>query len=420
MADLPNRRTVLATGAASALAACAPPASMDTANFTELGLATVEATLERHITRGSAPGGVGLVSRGGETHVFPVGFKALQGDEPIARNTLFRIASMTKPLTAMAAMLLIDEGRFTLDEPAERLLPELANRQVLARLDAPLSEVVPASRPITIRDIMASTLGWGVLFEPYPIAQAAAQIPGFGMPDPAAPFTNDSFMAALAGLPLMAQPGERWFYSLASNLQGVLVARASGLSFPDFLARRVTGPLGMADTGFFAPPEKVSRLTTAYRPAAGQLALYDPPNGRYAKPPSFAAGDAGLVSTADDYLAFARFLMTGQTTDGRRLLSDRSLSEMKTNHLTNPQRWYGRQILGPDRGWGYGMAVSVRPTPEGFSAGAYGWDGGFGTSWINDPARDLTAILLTQRLFDGPQAPQMHQDFRKAAVKAVA
>lgn len=420
MATLPDRRTLLAGAASLTAAACTPRPTANTANFTEIGLATLEATLERHVTHGSAPGAVGVVSRGGETHVFPVGFKALQGDEPTARNTIFRIASMTKPLTAVAAMMLIDEGRFTLDEPADRLLPELANRQVLARLDAPLSETVPANRPITIRDIMASTLGWGILFEPYPIAQATAQIPGFGMPNPAAPFTNDSFMAALAGLPLMAQPGERWFYSLASNLQGVLIARASDLSFPDFLARRVTGPLGMADTGFFAPPEKLSRLATAYMPTAGKLELYDPPGGRYAKPPSFAAGDAGLVSTADDYLAFARFLMTGQTADGRALLSDRSLAELKTNHLTPAQRWYGRQILGPYRGWGYGMSVLVKPTPEGFKPGAYGWDGGFGTTWINDPARDLTAILLTQRIFDGPDAPQMHKDFQAAAVKALA
>lgn len=360
------------------------------------------------------------MSRGGETQVFTAGFKALTGAEPMQRDTIFRIASMTKPLTAAAVMMLIDEGKFTLDEPAERLLPELANRQVLARIDAPLAETVPANRPITIRDILNFTLGWGVQFQPSPLLQAAQAIPGFGMPNPTAAFTNDSFMAALGVLPLMAQPGERWLYSLGSNIQGVLVARASGLSFADFLARRVTGPLDMTDTAFFVPPEKLSRLSSAYRPIKGQLELYDAPNGRYAKPPSFAAGDSGLVSTVDDYLNFARFMLTGQAPDGRALLSARSLAEMKTNHLTNPQRWYGRQILGPNRGWGYGMGVQLTASPEGVPRGAYGWDGGFGTSWFNDPTRDLTVILLTQRIFDGPEPPQIHKDFQAAAMKGLA
>lgn len=415
----PHRRAVLAGAAALAASACTPKAAVSP-NFTELGLASLEATLERHITRGSAPGAVGLVSRGGETQVFTAGFKALTGAEPMQRDTIFRIASMTKPLTAAAVMMLIDEGKFTLDEPAERLLPELANRQVLARIDAPLAETVPANRPITIRDILNFTLGWGVQFQPSPILQAAQAIPGFGMPNPTAAFTNDSFMAALGALPLMAQPGERWLYSLGSNIQGVLVARASGFSFPDFLARRVTGPLDMANTGFFVPPEKVSRLSSAYRHIKGQLELYDAPNGRYAKPPSFAAGDSGLVSTVDDYLNFARFMLTGETPDGRALLSAKSLAEMKANHLSNPQRWYGRQILGPNRGWGYGMGVYLAASPEGVPRGAYGWDGGFGTSWFNDPARDLTVILLTQRIFDGPEPPQIHKDFQAAAMKGLA
>jgi CubicO group peptidase (beta-lactamase class C family) len=419
MSTRPDRRAILAAGGALALSACAPKAA-ESGAFTELGVATLEATLDRHVNAGAAPGAVGLVSREGETHVFTAGFKALQSDDPMQRDTLFRIASMTKPLTATAVMLLVDEGKFTLDEPAERLLPELANRQVLARPDAPLGEVVPANRPITIRDLLTFTLGWGVAFEPWPIIQATQNIPGFGMPNPAAPFTNDSFMATLANLPLMAQPGERWLYSLGSNIQGVLVARASGLSFPDFLARRVTGPLGMKDTGFFLAPDKLSRLSTAYMPTNGKLELYDQPNGRYAKAPSFAAGDAGLVSSIDDYFAFARFLMTGGTSDGRRLLSDASLNDMRANHLTAAQRASGRQILGPYQGWGYGMAVTMQPTPEGLRPGAYGWAGGFGTSWFNDPSRDLTAILLTQRIFDGPEPPSLHRAFQAAAVRAVA
>jgi CubicO group peptidase (beta-lactamase class C family) len=381
-------------------------------------LAELERTLQDRIAQGDAPGLVGLLSRDGETHAIAAGRMALDGP-PMPREAIFRLASMTKPVTAAAAMMLVEEGRLRLDEPVERLAPELANRRVLRTPASGLDYTVPARRPITLEDVLTFRLGWGVLFEPdLPIVKATEGIPGFGMPDPDSPLTPGAFMARLGALPLMAQPGERWLYTAGSNVLGVLIARAAGQPLETVFQERILGPLGMADTGFFVPPPKIPRVVTGYTKETGAYVLFDKPDGRYAKPPVFPAGDSGLVSTADDFARFARFLFSGLAPDGRRLLSQASLKAMQTNYLTPAQREDGQMILGPGRGWGYGLGVIVEPTPWGHQPGAYGWDGGFGTSWFNDPALGLTAILLTQRVFDSPDPPQVHKAFWRGAYAA--
>jgi CubicO group peptidase (beta-lactamase class C family) len=389
--------------------------------FTQAGLAKLEATLKDQLARGAAPGFVALMSRGEETHAFPMGTMTLGGQAPVTRDTIFRLASMTKPVTAAAIMMLVEAGKLRLDEPVDRLLPELADRRVLKRIDGPLDETAPADRPITLEDVMSFRLGWGIVFaEDYPIVKATQALAGFGMPNPASPMGPDEWLKALGRLPLMAQPGARWLYTLGSNIQGVLVARASGKPFDAFVQDRILGPLGMVDTAFWVPPDKRARTITGYMPQDGKLALFDPPDGMYARPPAFPAGDSGLVSTADDYLAFTRFLRTGLSPDGRRLLGAASLKAMETDHLTAAQRKDGELILGPGRGWGNGMGVVAETTPDGLTPGTYGWDGGFGTSWFTDPGNGLTAILLTQRVFDGPEGSPIHNVFRKAALGALA
>lgn len=387
--------------------------------FSEQGLRDLQAALKAEVDRGAIPGLVGLVSRDGETHAFPAGAMAL-GGPPVPRDAIFRIASMTKPLTAAVAMMLVEEGKLRLEQPIDRLAPELANRQVLRRIDAPLDDTVPATRAITLKDVLTFRLGWGVLFTDVPIMQAAADLPGFGMPNPAWPHGPDRFMAELGKLPLMAQPGERWLYTLGSNVLGVLIARAEGKPLDQVFRERLLEPLGMSDTGFFVPPQKSARLITGYVNQDGRLAPFDPWNGMYATAPAFPAGDSGLVSTADDFARFAAFLRTGLAPDGRRLLSAASLQAMTTNHLTPEQIADGVDILGPGRGWGYGLGVFVGDDPYGRPVGAYGWDGGFGTTWFDDPATGLTAILLTQRVFDSPDPPAVHKAFWKGALAAVA
>ena len=389
-------------------------------SFTDEGLQRLDAGLRRHVTEGSAPGLVGVVAQGAETHAFVVGRMMLDGPEPMRRDAIFRIASMTKPITAVAALMMVEEGRLRLDEPVERLLPELAGRRVLRRLDSPVEDTVPAVRPISVEDVFTFRLGWGVLFDPdLPIQALADGLPGFGMPDPTSPLTPDAYMRRLHDLPLMAQPGERWLYTVGSNVLGVLVERAAGKPLDAVMRERIFEPLGMSDTGFWIPREKIGRTTTGYMPDDGRLSLFDRPDGRYAKPPAFPAGDSGLVSTADDYLRFARFLFTGQAEDGRQLVSTSTLEAMRTNRLSPEQMADGTEILGPGWGWGLGVGVLVGENPYGVRKGAFGWNGGFGTSWFNDPAQDLVAILMTQRVFDGPDPPRLHKDFWRGAYAAL-
>lgn len=423
MIQHPNRRLVLAGATAVAAGfggAFAMATRRSAMGFHKDGLATLDEGLRAHVATGSPPGLVALVSRGEASHVVPVGAMTTEGRPPVQRDTIFRLASMTKPITAVAAMMLVEDGRLKLDEPIDRLAPELAKRRVLKRMDGPLDDTVPARRSITLEDVLTFRLGWGIDFNPEaPFVKASAEIPGFGMPNPSSPVTPDQFMQQLGALPLQAQPGERWLYTLGSNVLGVLVARASGKPLDVFFQERILGPLGMKDTGFYVPADKISRLVTGYMNAGGKLVPFEPYNGMYAEPPAFPAGDSGLVSTADDFGAFAKFLFTGLAPDGKRLLSEASLKTMTTDHLTAAQREGGREILGPSRGFGYGIGVFTSGHPQGIAPGAYGWDGGFGTSWFNDPAQGLTAILLTQRVFDSSDPPQVHKDFWRGAYDAL-
>jgi CubicO group peptidase (beta-lactamase class C family) len=385
--------------------------------FSADGLKHLDQMLAAHIHQGAAPGLVAVVAKGLDTYVSVHGVMGLDDARPVRRDTIFRISSMTKPIVAAAAMMLIDDGKLALDEPITRLAPELADLRVLKSIEGPLDETVPAARAITVEDVLSFRLGWGIVFsDTYPIAQAVQGLPGFGMPDPRSPITPDGYIERLGELPLMAQPGERWMYNAGSALLGVLIARAAGAPLDRVLAERVFAPLGMADTSFGVPRDHVNRMITAYAPHEGALVLFDPPDGMFAIKPSFPGGEAGLVSTADDYVAFARFMQTGLTPSGRRLLSTEALQAMTTDRLTAAQRKDGSFILGLGRGWGLGVGVVAEDGVHWEPKGAYGWDGGFGSSWFNDPASGLCAILLTQRVFDSPEPPPLHQDFCKAAL----
>jgi CubicO group peptidase (beta-lactamase class C family) len=349
---------------------------------------------------------------------------ALGGLAPMRRDTIFRITSMTKPVTAAAAMMLVEDGRLRLDEPVDRLLPELAGRRVLKRIDGPLDDTVAANRPIVVEDLLSFRLGLGIVLAPpgaYPIQRAIAELDllGFGPPDPSVPYDPDEWIRRLGTLPLMAQPGETWMYTTGSNVLGVLIARASGRSLPAFLQDRIFAPLGMTDTGFHVPPEKLGRLPTCYRPTPEGLLLYDDPaDSAWARPPAFPQGDAGLVSTVDDYFAFSRLLSRKGRVDRRHLLSQASVEAMTHNHLTPEQGATGGVILAADHGWGYGLAVALKDTGDGEPAGSYGWSGGFGTSWLVEPSTDRTSIVMTQTMFGSPEPPTLHQDVWRAVFGA--
>jgi CubicO group peptidase (beta-lactamase class C family) len=371
------------------------------------------------VTSGELPGYVALVHRHGETYVATAGGLELGGDAPMRRDTIFRIASMTKPITAVATMILVEECRLRLDDPVDDLLPELANRRVLRSLDAELDDTVPAVRPITVRDLLTFRPGIGlVLAQPgtYPIQRAideAGATPGLDTPD----FGPDEWIRRLGGLPLVHQPGEAWMYHIGADILGVLIARAAGQPFGDFLRERVFAPLGMADTGFHVPPDRRDRLAAAYEPdpRTGEFVRRDDPRDR---PPAFASGGGGLVSTADDYLAFSRMLLNGGRHDGGRILSRPAVELMTTDHLTPAQKAGNEIFFGPG-GWGFGVQVDTCVDNLYIRPGRFGWSGGLGTTAYTDPGEGLVGMLLTQRAMTSPVPPPVMFDFWTCAYAAI-
>jgi CubicO group peptidase (beta-lactamase class C family) len=334
---------------------------------------------------------------------------------------------MTKPVTATAAMMLVEDGRLRLDDPVDDLLPELANRRVLRSLDGAIDDTVPARRPITVRDLLTFRCGYGMLAAPpgAPIWDAIIEA-GFapGPPQPANDPEPDEWMRRLATLPLAHQPGEQWLYHTGSDILGVLIARASSRTFPEFLRERVFEPLGMVDTGCHVPAADVDRLTTAYfaDPGSGSLEIFDPAaGGQWTAPPAFPSGAAGLVSTIDDFHAFSVMLASNGFFRGDRLLSRPSVELMMTDQLTAEQKAVSSMGDGffDAFGWGFGMAVCTKRVDVETNPGRVGWDGGLGTAWTVDRGETLVTILMTQKLWDSPRPPKVVRDFRTAAYAAL-
>jgi CubicO group peptidase (beta-lactamase class C family) len=406
-----HRRTLLAGATAigtSALTGVLPggpaAASAGTSGSWRTGLARLHDAMAARVARRELVGIVYAVAHRGRLHVDTIGTLALDGNEPMRRGTPFRIASLTKPIIAAATMMLVEDGWLALDEPVDRLLPELANRRVLTRIGGPLDQTVPAVRPITVEDLLTFRMGHGMIFEPsfqppYPIITAADDLRlVMAQPDPRTPHNPDEWIRRFGTLPLMWQPGQRWQYNSAALVLGVLIARAARQPLETFLRKRLFRPLGMKHTGFSLPPADAFRLPGLYmtNQQTGQLELQpgSPPD-EWTRPPAFPSGAAGLASTIDDYLAFSRFLLNRGVHHGRRLLSAESIRLLTTNHLTPQQLADAGPFPLTGRGWGYGMAVSVVSDAVS-EPGRYGWEGGYGTSWFNDPHHDLIAIALTQ------------------------
>ena len=396
---------------------------MSSGALSKTRLGRLREVMAGYVERGEIPGLVTVVARHGEVHAATFGTLTAGAGQPVQLDTIFRISSMTKPVTAVAALILAEECDIRLDEPVDRLLPELAGRRVLTRPDGPLSDTVPAVRPITVRDLLTFRLGFGIVLAPpgtVPIGKAMDDLGlAQGMPAPQTPPGPDEWIRRLGTLPLMHQPGERWMYSTGSDVLGVLIARASGRPFADFLRERVFGPLGMADTGFSVPPGKLGRLATSYwtDPATGGTAVYDEPGGQWSRPPAFPSGAGGLVSTAADYLAFADMLRAGGVRGGERILSRPSVELMTTDQLTAEQK----ALSGPfdHSGWGFGVSVITCRTGIARKAGSYGWTGGMGSAWYNDPAEDMITIVMTQRAWESPAPPGVCLDFWTWAYQAI-
>jgi CubicO group peptidase (beta-lactamase class C family) len=399
---------------------------MSNAGLSKARLETMHDVLAGYVERAELPGLVSFVCRRGESYVDAIGTKAVGERDAMTRDTIFRIASMTKPVTAVAALILVEECKLRLDDAVDELLPELANRQVVKALAGPLDDTVPSHRSITVRDLLTFRLGYGVVAEPaglYPVQDALYELLLQGMPGAFAPPAPDEWMRRLGTLPLMYQPGEKWMYNTGSEVLGVLVARASGQSFGEFLRERIFEPLGMRDTGFDVPPTKLDRFATSYStdPETGALALHDEPLGAWSRAPDFPSGAGGLVSTVDDFAAFSQMLLSNGTHDGVRILSRPSIETMTTDQLTAAQKAVSGLVPGwfDSHGWGFGVGIVTRRIDPSEPVGQYGWDGGLGTAWRVDPSEKMITMLMTQKGLTSPDPPRLFRDFWTSAYAAV-
>jgi CubicO group peptidase (beta-lactamase class C family) len=372
----------------------------------------LQGILDAAVADGSVPGAVALVARGPAVESAAAGVADIASGAPMTADSIVRIASITKPITAAAVMSLVDDGRIALDDPVREWLPELAEPMVVRTPQSPVDDVVPAVRPITVLDLLTNRCGWGFPSDfTLPQVQQLFTVQTDGRevqlrPDP------DTWLAALARIPLLHQPGTAWLYDTSSDLQGILVARVTGQPLGDALGERVLEPLGMVDTGFVVGPERRDRLASYYQPDdTGRLVLVDAPDGRWSTPPAFPAGAGGLAGTAADWLRFGRMLLAGGELDGRRVLSADSVRLMTTNTLTATQAESGALFLD-GQGWGFGGSVDTVASEPWTVPGRYGWVGGTGTSAHVIPATGTVAILLTQVGVTSPDGPTpLQRDF---------
>jgi CubicO group peptidase (beta-lactamase class C family) len=386
-------------------------------------LARMRDVMAGYVERGEVPGLVLGVCRRGEPLIEPIG-AAHPDDTPIREDTIFRLSSLTKPVTAAATMICLEECTLRLDEPVDRLLPELADRVVLRSPDGPLDDTVPASRAITVRDLLTFTWGLGMVIAPPGTLPIQRVMDDLGLnpaaPLPAGPPAPEQWLRNLSTLPLLHQPGAGWMYHTGSDVLGVLIARAAGQPFDQFLRERIFEPLRMTDTGFSVPAKSLSRLATGV--ADNGVDVYDAvPDSRWRGAPAFPSGAGGLVSTVPDYLAFGEMILRRGRYDGGQLLSRASVEMMTTDQLTAEQK----RECGPwapyftDHGWGFGMSVATKRRDLGEPAGRFGWNGALGGVWYADPGEDFNLLLLTGCAKNVFTPPPIYRDFWTLAYSAI-
>lgn len=394
--------------------------------FSPRALERMRTAMRRHVESGYTPGLVTLVRHRDREHVEAVGAMAFNSTAAMRRESIFRLASMTKPITAVGAMILVEECKIRLDDPVDEWLPELGDRKVLRTIESPLDDTVPAKRPITLRDLLTFRAGYGevAFLSPTCPLQKAMMKARLPLTEWLFAGTPDEFMKRLGSLPLAHQPGDRWLYHMGCEILGVLIARVSGQSLGSFLRDRIFEPLGMKDTGFFVPEAKLDRLPTCYGTdlLSGQLGVLDEARGgQVARARDFEAGAGGLVSTIDDMAAFGQMMLKKGACGRERILSRPSIELMTMDHLTA-----GQKAASPffpnfwnEHGWGFGMGVITGRDDLANVPGRFGWDGAFGTSWWVDPKEEMIGILMTQRRPDMLGISALTLDFWTSAYQLI-
>jgi len=395
------------------------PAAPESVGMSKAGLDRVEAHLKRrYIETGRFPGTQLVVyRRGAVVHSASQGFADVERKVPVKDDTIYRIYSMTKPITSVAFMMLFEEGRIALDEPVVKYIPEWKNLGVFVAGTAPNFLTRPLSRPMLIVDLLRHTSGLTYGFQQRSNVDAAYREAKIG--EVATSGTLESMIEGLARIPLEFSPGEAWNYSVATDVIGYLIGKISGMPFEQFLKERIFDPLGMSDTAFYVPKDKAHRLAACYSAdPPGQMAFHaterkgtfalqdDPATSSYLSPPSFISGGGGLCSTAADYLTFCRALLNGGELGGVRLIGPKTLQLMTSNHLPGGldlpamSRSLFSEATYNGIGFGLGFAVTMEPAKTLIpgSAGEYNWGGAATTSFWIDPAEELIAIFMTQVL----------------------
>ncbi|HWF46136.1 MAG TPA: serine hydrolase domain-containing protein, partial [Bryobacteraceae bacterium] len=366
---------------------------MSAAGLSKSRLERMHRVLSGYIEREDLPGLVALVGHHDDVHTETLGTLAFDNPAPMKLDTIFRIASITKLVTAVAAMILVEECKLRLDDSIERWLPELANRRVLKSVSSELDETVPAVRAITLRDLLTYRMGFGSVMAPpdtYPIQKLIREyrIGGDGPTLPSQAAGLGEWLRKLGSLPLLAQPGERWMYHVSGDVLGALIERVSGRSLGTFMRERIFDPLGMKDTAFHVPPEKMDRLPAFYffNRQANKLDFFDSiVNSAWRSEPLSESGGGGLVSTIDDYFAFSR-MMLNKGRHGREQILCRATVELMTSDQLTPVERAGSEIFfGTHSSWGLGIAVDIRRNEIFHTPGRFGWNGGFGTTAYIDP-----------------------------------
>jgi len=376
---------------------------MDTTRPEDVGLSAKRLTrigtvLRRYVDQDKLPGVIAVVARGGEVvYLERFGMMDVEAAKPMQFDTIFRIYSMTKPIASVALMMLYEEGHFQLNDPVSRFIPEFADVKVFAGTGEEGFGTTELEREVTILDLLTHTAGLTYdFFEDSPVDAMYLEADLHRVDR-----TLEEMIHELLKLPLVFQPGTAWRYSMATDVLGYVIEVASGMSLDAFLEQRILQPLGMEDTDFYVPGEKLDRLAAAYGPTeSGVIELLDAPaTSQYSKPPRFLSGGSGLVSTASDYMRFAQMLLDSGELDGTRLLGRKTIELMTTNHLPDemiPIEVPPHTLHGCGFGLGFRILVNVAQAGRLASEGEFGWGGGASTSFFVDPREQLTGLLLTQ------------------------
>lgn len=403
---------LLACAVGSVAAADLGTARPESVGMSSQRLARLTAEMKSLVEQGELPGVVTMVARNGKVvHLEAAGKRELEGGAPMQKDTIFRIYSMTKPVTGVAMMILLEQGKWQLNDPVSKYIPEWADLKV-AKVDPASGHVstVPPDHPMTMRELMSHSGGLSYGF--FGGTAVDKQYMEQNVFDQAQPM--QAMIDKLGKIPLLFQPGERWHYSVSVDVQGYLVEKLSGQSFPEFLQQHVFGPLKMVDTAFHVPAQKMNRFAEFYFRDKDGNTIKHPNVADYSKPPVLPSGGGGLVSTASDYMRFSQMLLNGGVLDGQRILSPLSVKLMRTNMLPEKAR-----TMAPGTGFGLDFAVVEDPAAAGgyVGEGTYFWGGFAGTWFWIDPVYQLIVIGMIQQR--GDDMPDLRALSRSLTYQAI-